>query len=187
MLGESMEAQRKKIQMSRQALADRLNVTVGTVFRWEKNQRTPSDKDKERIANILGTSVAYLMGETDVSEPQHTKTTKSETSPTSNKDIQISLIVQGDESLLSEEERRHAKEHNIQYVERIPCNSFWPFMGTEEEAGKEAIILTKITTNPRKYAIAELIAHMDEEQLCKAYDFLSDQKQLAELKKRQGD
>ena len=65
MLGESMETQRKKNQMTRQALADRLNVTVGTIFRWEKNQRTPSDKDKERLAAALNTTVAYLMGETD--------------------------------------------------------------------------------------------------------------------------
>jgi phage repressor protein C with HTH and peptisase S24 domain len=84
-----MEAQRKRKQMSRQALADRLNVTAGTVFRWEKNQRTPSDKDKERIANALETSVAYLMGEKNESEPPRTELTPIHTDPSGWKPLPL--------------------------------------------------------------------------------------------------
>ena len=44
--------------------------------------------------------------------------------------------------------------------------------------------IKELTSNPRKNAAANLIAHMDEEQVQKAYDFLCDQKQLGELRKK---
>ncbi|GHV34553.1 hypothetical protein FACS1894187_05350 [Synergistales bacterium] len=43
------------------------------------------------------------------------------------------------------------------------------------------MVLQELTSDPRKYAAAALIAGMDDEQLRKAYDFLFDQKRLAEL------
>jgi transcriptional regulator with XRE-family HTH domain len=44
-------------------------------------------------------------------------------------------------------------------------------------------VVSELISDPRKFAAAALIAGMNDDQLRKAYDFLSDQKQLAELKK----
>lgn len=45
-------------------------------------------------------------------------------------------------------------------------------------------VIKKIMTNPGKYAAASLLADMDENQLRKAFEYLSDQKQLGELQKK---
>lgn len=53
------------IRMDRKAsyLSKALDVTSGTVSRWVNNEREPDFENVKKIAGILNTSVAYLMGE----------------------------------------------------------------------------------------------------------------------------
>lgn len=46
-------------------LANRLGVDVNTVWRWAAGRAEPDDKTKGELALLLGTSIAYLMGESD--------------------------------------------------------------------------------------------------------------------------
>jgi transcriptional regulator with XRE-family HTH domain len=69
MLGERIEERRKALGWKRPQLAERMEVNTNTVFRWEKNDRTPSDDDKRKLSILLNTTVAYLMGETDNPAP----------------------------------------------------------------------------------------------------------------------
>jgi transcriptional regulator with XRE-family HTH domain len=170
-LCEKIKEKRNSLGLSQKKLADMVEVSMSTLRRWESGAREPVASDLCKLATALNTSVADMTGDTSDRE---------------QKEFKVNLVIQADEASLSEEQKQYAKEHNIQYVERIPCNSFWPFMGTEEEVGKEATILTKITTNPRKYAIAGLLADMNDDQLRKAYEYLYDQKQLGEYLKEKG-
>ncbi|NCC62906.1 MAG: XRE family transcriptional regulator, partial [Verrucomicrobiae bacterium] len=65
MFGKRMESRRKELNMSRSHLAEMLGVGTNTVFRWEKGQRGVDDEKKKQIAQLLQSSVSYLMGETD--------------------------------------------------------------------------------------------------------------------------
>ena len=65
MLGIRLEERRKFLKLTRVELAEKLHVGTNTVFRWEKDERNPTDEMKKKIANVLHTSVAYLMDETD--------------------------------------------------------------------------------------------------------------------------
>lgn len=67
MFGKRLKKSREKAGLSVAELAESLNVGKNTIWRWEQGERTPSDKDKLRLAEILSTTVSYLIGET--SEP----------------------------------------------------------------------------------------------------------------------
>jgi Predicted transcriptional regulators len=56
----------------------------------------------------------------------------------------------------------------------------------EMENDPEIEVLKRIASDPRKYAAAALLDGMDENQLRKAYEYLSDQKQLGTLLKEKG-
>lgn len=62
-VGELIQAAREQKNLSRPKLAELLGVKPNTVWRWENDERQPSDDDKRRLAQILGVSIAYLMGE----------------------------------------------------------------------------------------------------------------------------
>jgi len=67
LFGKRLKKSREKAGLSVAELAESLNVGKNTIWRWEQGERTPSDKDKLRLAEILSTTVSYLIGET--SEP----------------------------------------------------------------------------------------------------------------------
>ena len=67
MFGKRMESRRKELNMSRSHLAEMLGVGTNTVFRWEKGQRGVDDEKKKQIAQVLQSSVSYLMGDDDPS------------------------------------------------------------------------------------------------------------------------
>jgi DNA-binding XRE family transcriptional regulator len=69
MLGERIRQRRTILRITRSELADLIGVGVNTIFRWETGDRTPSDKNKLKLAQALETTVAYLFGETDYSSP----------------------------------------------------------------------------------------------------------------------
>ena len=59
---EAIERYRLKKKWSRAELANKLNVMPHTVFRWEKGERTPNLEILEKIADVLGVTVAELLG-----------------------------------------------------------------------------------------------------------------------------
>jgi repressor LexA len=61
--GQRLMLARKKKNLSRTALAELLNTTRTTVYRWEANQNDPDDDIKKKLADVLGVSVSFLMGE----------------------------------------------------------------------------------------------------------------------------
>lgn len=65
MNGRRLKDRRKLFGMTAEVLAEKLNTTRVTVSRWESGASEPNDKTKLALAEILETSVSYLMGETD--------------------------------------------------------------------------------------------------------------------------
>ena len=68
-LGKRIKETRLKKGIKQKELAKMLNISENTMYRWEAGLNSPSDKDKGRLAEILGVSIAYLMGETGCSVP----------------------------------------------------------------------------------------------------------------------
>lgn len=69
-LGENITTARNKLGYTQRHLAELLNVAPQTVYRWEKGDRFPKDKDKQRLAALLNITVAQLIGETDLPTSQ---------------------------------------------------------------------------------------------------------------------
>lgn len=69
-IGVKVISLRKNKKMTQDDLASVLGVSAQTVLRWEKGTRTPDAEMLPKIANALGTTVSYLIGET--SEPSKT-------------------------------------------------------------------------------------------------------------------
>lgn len=68
--GERLRRLREKKDITSNDLCFKLNVASGTVSRWETGKREPDLETIRRVADILGTSVAYLMGEIDDPSPR---------------------------------------------------------------------------------------------------------------------
>lgn len=63
--GNRLSTAMKKIGMTKVQLAEVLNTTPTTIYRWEKGINETSDETKKKLAAILGVTVAYLMGESE--------------------------------------------------------------------------------------------------------------------------
>lgn len=66
-IGEKIRSLRKQKNWTQQQLADFAGVAKTTVLDWEKNRYSPEGKNLINLAESLGTTVSYLIGET--SEP----------------------------------------------------------------------------------------------------------------------
>jgi SOS-response transcriptional repressor LexA len=64
-LGERIKERRRVLGYTRTQLAEKIGVIPNSLYRWESGQRVPGDEDKKRLAEILGVSVAYLIGESE--------------------------------------------------------------------------------------------------------------------------
>ena len=62
MLGENIIAQRKRLGLSQQALAEELHVVRQTISKWEKNLSVPDADALTRLAEALETTVQALLG-----------------------------------------------------------------------------------------------------------------------------
>lgn len=63
--GKRLKEQRQLLKLSQADLADEINVHENTIRRWEKNGGVPNAKKLELLAEVLGTTVAYLSGESN--------------------------------------------------------------------------------------------------------------------------
>lgn len=57
-----IKSKRKEQRLTQQELANKIGVSLMTVLRWEKGERTPNTLIMPQIAEALNTSVEYLMG-----------------------------------------------------------------------------------------------------------------------------
>jgi len=63
--GKKMAALRKERKMTQQELAKLLSTSISVVGRYERDEMTPSIEVAKNIAGYLGTTVGYLLGESD--------------------------------------------------------------------------------------------------------------------------
>ena len=68
MNGRNLAYAREKANLTQEQLGELLGTTQNTVWRWENSGVNPRDGMKKKIAEILNTSVAFLMDETDLEE-----------------------------------------------------------------------------------------------------------------------
>lgn len=64
-LGERIKQLRKENGMTQVALAQKLNVTKGTVSTWETNSRVPSFDTLNELCDLFDKRLDYLMGRSD--------------------------------------------------------------------------------------------------------------------------
>lgn len=64
LFAERLSALRKSHGLTQQALADRLELSRGTIGMYESGLRDPDTKTLSRLADILGCSVDFLLGRT---------------------------------------------------------------------------------------------------------------------------
>lgn len=65
-LGQRIIQLRKEKQLSREALARIINTSGAIIGRYERNERVPSVEIARNIAQALGVSLDYLVGNTDL-------------------------------------------------------------------------------------------------------------------------
>ena len=62
MLGDRIKELRKKSNMSRKELADRMGVSLSTIGMYEQGNRTPDNAKLEMLCEIFGVTLDYLVG-----------------------------------------------------------------------------------------------------------------------------
>lgn len=66
MIGKSIKAARRRLDMTQDELAAKIGVTRGAVSSWETGAYEPSNHTTKLIADALNVSVAYLLGESEL-------------------------------------------------------------------------------------------------------------------------
>lgn len=66
--GKRISILRKELGLSQTDLANQLNTSVSVVSRYELDKMTPSVDTAKKLAQLLNTSVGYLLGENDNAE-----------------------------------------------------------------------------------------------------------------------
>ena len=61
-MADRIKRQRKVHGINQEELSDRLGLSIQTIRRWEWGKRAPNTDIMPKLAEALGTSVAYLMG-----------------------------------------------------------------------------------------------------------------------------
>ena len=69
-IGARIKNTRKKNKLTQAELAEKISVHEVTVRTWENTDKGPNSAVMPSLASALGTTVAYLMGETNDPEPQ---------------------------------------------------------------------------------------------------------------------
>jgi transcriptional regulator with XRE-family HTH domain len=78
-IAERIRKKRKEKGFKQSDLAIAIGLSLKTISRWEKGERVPDANDLNKLASILGTSVAYLVGERDDPSPPLIGSTKPHT------------------------------------------------------------------------------------------------------------
>lgn len=76
-IGDRILTIRKELNISQKELADKVGITEASLSRYENNLREPRAEILGKIAIALGVSTDYLLGQTDIQNPQDYKLVKS--------------------------------------------------------------------------------------------------------------
>jgi transcriptional regulator with XRE-family HTH domain len=68
-LSEQIKTIREREHLKQKDIAEKIGVSIQTVGRWERGERSPDAAGLQSLAAALNTSVAYLLGETDDPAP----------------------------------------------------------------------------------------------------------------------
>lgn len=63
--GEEIRARRKHLGFSQGGFAERLGVSRSAVYEWERGKYFPEGENLKNLSEVLGLSIAYIVGETD--------------------------------------------------------------------------------------------------------------------------
>lgn len=66
--GKRMVSLRKERKLTQEDLAKLLNTSISVIGRYERDEMTPGIDVAKKISGFLGTTVGYLLGETDSSD-----------------------------------------------------------------------------------------------------------------------
>lgn len=72
MFSDRIARLRKERGLNQKEFAQKLNVSVDSVRRWEQGKRSPDVEMLRNIARVLQTTVSYITGETDDASPIQT-------------------------------------------------------------------------------------------------------------------
>ena len=73
MIGKALKALREECGLSQAELAKQLDISASAIGMYEVNSREPSDDIKTKIAEYFDVSVDYLLGVSDVRNPNSAK------------------------------------------------------------------------------------------------------------------
>lgn len=71
MRGDRIRSLREELSWTQEMLAERIDLPVLAINRYENNKTAPNVEKIARIAETLGCSVDYLLGLTDDPAPKH--------------------------------------------------------------------------------------------------------------------
>ena len=71
---EKIKELRKKLNLTQEKLSEKIGVSAMTVRRWEWGDRIPRANELEKLAQALGTTAGYLLGETETAGAHEEKT-----------------------------------------------------------------------------------------------------------------
>ncbi len=63
--GKKVAVLRKEKKLSQTELANKLNTSVSVISRYERDEMIPSIETAKKLATLLGSTVGYLLGETE--------------------------------------------------------------------------------------------------------------------------
>lgn len=75
-VGERIKAERKKLKLTQEGLADLMNMTKQQISNYELNKRQPDYKTLVDIAKRLNVSTDYLLGNTESKNIENTETSR---------------------------------------------------------------------------------------------------------------
>ena len=70
MIGLRLKKLREENNISQEQLANKLNVSASSIGMYETDKREPSDEIKTKIAKIFDVSIDYLIGKSDIKNPE---------------------------------------------------------------------------------------------------------------------
>ena len=71
---EKIKELRKKLNLTQEKLSEKIGVSAMTMRRWEWGDRIPRANELEKLAQALGTTAGYLLGETENAGAHEEKT-----------------------------------------------------------------------------------------------------------------
>ena len=69
MFTERLKSLRKEAGLTQKEIAQQMKIGQNSYSNWEKGIRTPIRPTIEKLAEVLNTSAAYLLGESDTKHP----------------------------------------------------------------------------------------------------------------------